>query len=419
MLLWNKLRVIICIEDDDRLANAGQKKQFVNLITGTIDFLRRFPGFGYVLCVSSEDWSELLRTALNKVEPPEKQAERLEKIEQALRPQQRGSTTGPVNESDAQRETAAQPSARTKPSPDGRQSSSNLRPPEEEVKSQIWKDIEILRRAATIAARKQLGGFDTSRLCRGELVIPPLAHEQWRPILESVRRQMFELVGQTPKTDCFGLAAQYANGQRNAGQVYAGGRQLVWDRLITKLGSPPFSIGRPMPEFGLANAEGTGFSFTPRSLRRGLGDAWRKWLAIQDSPCKYIRIIDPDSVLVACLVRACRPDVWNILIGDENLLIGGDWPVTSYLVQQVINQSYTHGGLAANPNHRDQPGFGQAWPHLGLSQEIINMMRKSCTAYNLSETTKVEVIRPGGLIGSLPGESSSGSGSNWRLFLNA
>ena len=330
ILLFNNLRVIICIEDDDRLANAAQKEQFVNLITGTIDYLRRFPGFGYVLCISSNDWSELQRTALNKVEPPEKQDERLKIIEQAVRNLQRGSAAGPANESDAQRETAAQPSARTEPSPDGRQSSSNLRPPEEEVKSQIWKDIEIRRRATTIAAKKQLGGFDISRLCREELVIPPLAHEQWRPILESVRRQMFQLVGQSPKTDCFGLVAQYANGQQNTGQVYAGGRQLVWNKLIEKLMSAPFTIGRPIPEFGLANAEGTGFSFTPRSLRRGLGDAWRKWLVIRPMLSDRV-VVDPDSVLVACLVRACRPDVWGVLIRDESLLLGGKWPTTNYL----------------------------------------------------------------------------------------
>ena len=442
MLLWNKLRVIICIEDDDRLTNAAQKKQFLNLITGSIDFLRRFPGFGYVLCVSGNDWSELQRAALNNVEPPEKQRERLEIIGQALPPQPRGSTAGPANESDAQRETAVQPSARTEPSSDGRQSSFNPQTPNEVIKSQISKDIEILRRAATIAARKQLGGFDTSRLCRGELVIPPLAHEQWRPILESVRGRMFELVGQSPEAICFGLDAQYANGQANARQKYANGRQLVWSKLIDKLTSPPFSIGRPMPEYGIANAERTGFSFTPRSLRRGLADAWRKWLAIQDSPHEYIRILDPDSVLVACLVRACRPDVWNILIRDESLLRGGDWPVTDYLVQHAINKTYTQM-RKANKDDKDLPRYGQDWPHLGLSQEIINMMRKSCqvsassTAPEVPGTNAPElvekpllptvvrtnpslaVLRPGGLIGSLPGESSSGSSSNWRRFLNA
>ncbi len=450
ILLVNNLRVIICIEDDDRLADASQKKLFVNLITGSIDFIRQFPAFGYALCVKSNDWTELHRAALNKVEPSEQRRERSAKIGQALEElaapgQQRETVAGSASEPQVQSDQAHQTPPRTTPSAD--EGKSGSKPPENSVKSQILKDIEVQRRAATAAAKRLLDSFDTSRLCREELVILPLAPEQWKPLLERVRERMFQSIEQDPRAGCLGLVACYADGQQNAGQTYAGGRQLVWNALIEKLTSAPFTMGRPMPEFGLANAEPAGFSFTPRSLRRGLGDAWRKWLAIKPILGNKI-VVDPDSVLIACLVRACRPDVWNILIRDESLLLGGDWPTTNYLVQHVINrQDVAHGQMVrVNQFDQDQWGYAEAFPHLGLSQEIINIMRKSCVVPDLSrarmvqgttvpemveepflptavrahpshDVPKIKVVRPGGLIGSLPEESNPGS--NWRIFLNA
>lgn len=410
ILLFNKLRVIICIEDDDRREDAVQKNRLVNLITGSIDFIRQFPGFGYVLCISSEDWSQLQQAALNEVEPPEKQHARREDIQRVL----------------------------AKKLPDG----TDAKPQEHKdaMRNHIYNEIQILQRAAEIAAKKQLREFDTTRLCREELVIPALGPEQWWPVLKTVRERMFQHAGQEPGGKCFGLTAHYASGQKNASGPYANGRQLMWRKLTKKLASCPFTLGRPMPEFGLANAQESGFSFTPRSLRRGLGDAWRKWLAIQADPSKYIRLIDPDSVLVACLVRACRPDVWNILIRDESLLLGGNWPVTDYLVQQEINKTYSKQFTLAHPYDKDLLSYGENYPHLGLSQEIINVMRKSCNVSDLPESpvtttdkpeqsadgtaqatsihrVEITIIRQGGLIGTLPDESDPGS--NWRLFLNA
>ncbi len=146
---------------------------------------------------------------------------------------------------------------------------------------------------------------------------------------------------------------------------------------------------------------------------------------------------------MACLVRACRPDVWNILIRHHWLLLGGDWPVTDYLVQRALDRRHAetgHGG-EASPFDKDQPGYGQAWPHLGLSQEIINVMRKTYHVPDMSaasvnqlqvpsqptegaegtvptnQFSRVKIVRPGGLIGALPGEANPGS--NWRIFLNA
>ena len=464
ILLFNNLRVIICIEDDDRLEDAAQKNQFVSLVTGSLDFIRRFPAFGYVICITSGDWGALQQRALGKVEPPEKQRERLAEIEPLVKQtwghSAAGVTDRPKNAEGAAGDAGARGESQS-------QVPGNAGPPEERgapaagpqgaenaMKRHIHRDIEVQRRAAAMVAREQLAGFDTARLCREELVIPPLAAEQWKPLLDRVRGRMFQWTGDDPEKDCFGLTAHVADtqgkggqtcagGRENAGAPRANGRQLIWEKFAGKLASDPFTLDRPMPEYGLANAEESGFSFTPRSLRRGLGDAWRKWLAMQAAPDKYIRIIDPDSVLVACLVRACRPDVWNILIRHHWLLLGGPSPDTDYLVQRALGRRYAGIGrmVEASRFDKDQPGYGQAWPHLGLSQEIINVMRKTCNVLDLSAASvnqpqvqsqptegaegtvptnqfpTVEIVRPGGLIGALPGEANPGS--NWRIFLNA
>jgi energy-coupling factor transporter ATP-binding protein EcfA2 len=450
ILLFNKLRVIICVEDDDRLQDGMQKEQFIETVTGTLDFIKQFPGFGYVLCIKSDDWSKLENDSLTQIEPPEKQRKRLATIQplvqQTWHPQSSGEIGATANGTAAKTEAGAQ-TATTPASHEGVAAPvSKTTSAESLLKAHIFTDIDVKRRAAAMAAEKLLGGFDTSRLCREDLIIPPLAHEQWQPLLDYVRNRMFDHVGQkAPEFDCFGLVARHADGQNTAGQPHAGGRQLVWTQFIDKLQSAPFTFGRPIPEFSLANSEGTGFSFTPRSLRLGLSMAWRKWLVIQPDPGKHPRIIDPDSVLVACLLRTCRPDVWNIIIRDVSILVGGNWPVTGYLVQNAIEQEHAKkiselGGklMQSHQLDHDQIRFQHLFPHLGVSQEIINVMRKSCCVQDLSrptvdrqnstqpaeaETTKsnnvlhIEVVRPGGLIGSLPNESNPGS--NWRLFLNA
>jgi hypothetical protein len=53
LLLYKKLRVIICVEDDDRLGEGDRAQQFRDVVTGALDAIQRFPGFGYVICISS------------------------------------------------------------------------------------------------------------------------------------------------------------------------------------------------------------------------------------------------------------------------------------------------------------------------------------------------------------------------------
>ena len=449
VLLLNKLRIIICIEDNDRLEDASLKSQFVGLITGAMDFIRQFPGFGYVICVSSSDWNALYQKALDSEEPAKARNDRYSQIISILKPAWQAGQGDASAAGNSGIHAANSEGGEPQPPVEGdslADAHADTSACENRIKQQILVDIRIQRRAAETAANELLDGFDTPRLCREDLIIPPLAPEQWVPMLENIRRRMYRLVNMDADADCFGLTSHYADGQQNARHLYAEGRQLIWGKLIRTLSSSPHSLGRIAPEFGLANTGESGFSFTPRALRRGLGEAWRKWRAINPRPDEYIRIIDPDSVLVACMVRACRPDVWNILIRDERLLPGGDWPSTDYLVQAAINRRYTNGMVRALPLDKDQPGYGEAFPHLGLIQEIINVMRKSCRVSDCSGVSvvaatsvsgpveepflqagslantrlnvpKVEVIRPGGLIGALLNESHAGS--NWRLFLNA
>ena len=388
-LLLARCRVIICIEDDDRIGDEA-KKQFRQSVTGCLDYLRRFPGFGYVICVTSKDWTAAFNAALDAIEPPDRRAARTDEVDRDLALARIDGVEG------------AKATTR--------------------IRGQQLQDVDVLRRARERAVADILDSLDTARLCREELMIEPLNTDQWRPALESVRNMMFEHAGASANEDCFGLSA--------------GERRLVWEEFVNEAAGERCSSSQPFAEFGLAASAEAGFTFTPRILRLGLGDAWRKWRAIQASPGLFLRMIDPDSVLVACLVRACRPDVWNALIRDPGLPSGGDWPATDYVVQKA-HRRRGEGAFSAPSTDARSVFYEYSLPHLGLSQRVINVVRKRSRAlYTAQEqaesgagggegapqnnaeryTEEREIIRPGGLIGSL---GNSDLGYNWRLFLNA
>ncbi len=395
-LLLARCRVILCIEDDDRISDEG-KKQFRQTVTGCLDYLRRFPAFGYVICVSSKDWGSVFAAALDVIEPPEAREARTKDVRAKIESAEKNRGTG-----------------------EGAQAAAD-------IWTEEMVDTRKLRRARERAVADILDGLDTTRLCREELVIKPLEASQWQPVLESVRKMMFEHAGASADNDSFGLSAD--------------DRRVVWakfiqgacgDTLRTQLGNP-----------ASAPWENThvGFAFTPRILRLGLGDAWRKWRAIVPMLGKST-VIDPDSVLVACLVRACRPDVWNALIRDPNVPSGGEWPPTNYVVQSARRRRDAEirwqEGLAraAGPRYHNSP-----IPHLDLQPAIKNLMLKQHdrphpesrqpdpeagepqdggeAADRKTTLTCMEpptITRPGGLIGNIGGLDP---GYNWRLFLNA
>ena len=343
-LLLTKLRVIICVEDEDRVEGESHKSQFVGLITGAMDFFRLFPGFGYVICVSSSDWNALKSQATSKVEDAAKREARHSEL----------SIKSPV-------QGLAKDGA-----------------------DLVIEEIRSQFAASQAAAEEQLQEFDTTRLCREDLVISPLRPEQWGPVLNKFREKMLENSESNgdPEAKRFG----FSNGDRKAS----------WDAFIKAVKSPATDPVPFNPEFGII--------FTPRTLRRGLADAWRKWSAIKQVDPKIV--IDPDSVLVACLLRVCRPDVWNTLIRTPGLAEGADWPL-SIIVRPSGNRA------------KDLPlAHLEDFPHLGLNPPIRNILLKTLVRKPsiFSEDTPAPV-RPGGLIGTLPGESDPGA--NWRLFLNA
>ncbi len=393
-LLLARCRVILCIEDDDRISDEG-KKQFRQTVTGCLDYLRRFPAFGYVICVSSKDWGSVFAAALDVIEPPDVRAARTNDVDGNIAFAKNGGVEG-------EKATG-------------------------KIKEHQLKDVDVLRRARERAVADILDGLDTTRLCREELVIKPLEASQWQPVLESVRKMMFEHAGASADEKCFELSAD--------------DRRRVWDAFVQAASGSPFSTWRPVPASDPLGFAVAGITVTPRILRLGLSDAWRKWLAVVPMLGKDT-VIDPDSVLVACLVRACRPDVWNTLIRDPNLPSGGEWPVTDYVVQSARRRRDAEirwqEGLAraAGPRYHNSP-----IPHLDLQPAIKNLMLKQHdrphpesrqpdpeagepqdggeAADRKTTLTCMEpptITRPGGLIGNIGGLDP---GYNWRLFLNA
>lgn len=288
VLLLNKLRIIVCIEDNDRVEDASLKSQLVGLITGAMDFIRQFPGFGYVICVSSSDWNELQAQALSKVEETGKREARHGKIFELLKARER---TRKGKYGSLLKRGASQGTGVPEAGTDG------ISDP---LVSLLNEEIEARHRASEAAAKEQLQGFDTTRLCREDLVIPLLRPQQWEPVLKHFREKMLE-GSSGPERTRFGFSDA--------------DREASWAAFIKAVKASATAAVPFNPEYSI--------SFTPRTLRRGLSDARRKWSAIKAQLGDTV-VVDPDSVLVACLVRSCRPDVWNTLIRTAQLLDGAD-----------------------------------------------------------------------------------------------
>ncbi len=58
VLVSCRLRIILCIEDDDRVSDKKTRADFNDVLQGLLDKLRALPGFGYVVCVSMRSGAE-------------------------------------------------------------------------------------------------------------------------------------------------------------------------------------------------------------------------------------------------------------------------------------------------------------------------------------------------------------------------
>ncbi len=393
LLLYNKLRVIICVEDDDRLGEGDRAQQFRDVVTGALDVIQRFPGFGYVICISSMPSLELhVRADQTLASECGRKLDLEELVKYA---------------------------------------SGNAQPNSDKYCKICLDEVRRWHHVADTAQAQQLKGLDVARVCREELVIPPMHPDQWKPLLEQLRERLLEqlreklrdqLKEKLPKqsrketshsaeTDLAkDLIQQCGAKDPTSPNTNNDHQQLSWELFLKAVESPDTGANWTDPAFGIR--------FTPRTLRRGLADAWRKWnavIALQKSELT----IHPDSLLVACLVRACRPDIWNVLLRSEDLLKGGDWPQQTFSLINPNGVYQTH----KLPDLTDIP-------HLGLHVDIRNMMTKkftlnpnvaaqqpiSASAATLS-TSPTSFQRSGGLIGKL--DSEDDPGKNWRIFLNA
>lgn len=58
LLLRTRCRLIFCVEDTDRIAPKEKAAAYFSLLEGFLDAVKRYPGFGYILCSATPTWSE-------------------------------------------------------------------------------------------------------------------------------------------------------------------------------------------------------------------------------------------------------------------------------------------------------------------------------------------------------------------------
>ncbi len=365
LLVRAGLRVILCIEDDDRIAAVARQASHGEVIQGLLDQLKLLPGFGYVICVSTPVWSEPSPGDIQSP-PPSIGAPAEEKWKNYNERWKAASRGGKI-------------SAQTAPALEG----------EEET---------IVRLEAAGLAREQrsrwaegVGFLPISRLCQHSILVSP------QPEYEAVLRVFRLWMAQQVWPDLCDLNTA---GQRCG--LESAKRQAFFEAFL-----------RERSEGGVMG------DLTPRTLRNGLREARRRWRKIvatvqggetlgggvpQDWRKAWAesRIgIDFDSVLVACLVSACYPERWQ-----EFARAGGNatYPTS-------FDRNLTQQMMRANPS---SPPPGTMMIHgalvtqryeicwFGFSQSVRNVL--AIQAGRGGGNT-----RPGGIVGA-------GAEQNWRLF---
>ena len=263
LLLRVRCRLIFCVEDTDRIAPKEKAAAYFSLLEGFLDAVKRYPGFGYVLCSATPIWSESEpagdQPALRK-EPEAIDLLNLRNLEDHFGELSRTHQT---------------------------------------LSGDILKEIEL----SVASARADYGlrnfwqvagGVALPRLFQNQVHFDAAMASKCEAVLEVFRAWMD---GQTsPGTE---TTRPYIT--RTPGVD----PQRRRETFTAFLNDPS--------EFGVVR------HLSPRTLRNGLRDARRRWLnmvrAAKEAESEggsggdlYLRCPDPDSVLVACLILACFPD---------------------------------------------------------------------------------------------------------------
>lgn len=358
LLVRAGLRIVFCVEDDDRIATAARRADHCEIMQGFLDRLKSFPGFGYAICTSTSVWSEL-------------SPDDLQLVSQA---KERGGTCNWSDYNDRWKKTCPNAQLDTAKAPSMTPSEiSGLRA---EVGNVI---LDGLSRWA-----ERTGYLPVSRLCQYDLILEnQIEATDLEPILRVFRTWMVRQVcpdahDLTTAVPLCGIETQQ--------------RQTLWDAFISD-----------HSEIGLAQ------HITPRTLRNALRQAYHRWINIvaglkqggEGWQQLWVNSgIDFDSVLVACFLRACLPDRWPSFLQSA----GNQTLYTSF--HRNLAEQRPGGPDALSMLHGEVVKQLQGLPlWLGLSGSVWNMLA-------VQEFAQGHNVRPGGIIGN-------GAQTNWKLFINS
>lgn len=357
LLVRANLRIIFCVEDDDRITTSARRADHGEIMQGFLGRLKRFPGFGYVICTSTPAWAEpsLDEPGSASSDKPDYYAENWKNYNGRWR--------------------AAYP--------DGELRTEKLPPMTPEELATLREEVGEIIVQGRLRWAEQTGFLPVSRLCQYDMLTDGLKAEDIEPVLKVFRTWMVrqahpDLLDLSAAVDLCGI------GTKN--------RQDLFTAFIDD-----------HSESGMAQY------ITLRTLRNALRDAHRRWenitAVLRQGGEGWERNwtesgIDFDSVLVACLLRACFPERWPDLLR----LAGNQTWVTSFHrnVAAQITGGYRglwmmHGEVVSQ--------LRELYLQLGLSGSVWNML-------SIQDLTDGHEVRPGGIVGN-------GAQKNWKLFIGS
>lgn len=248
-LLRAGLRLIFCIEDMDRVSPPDRINQGTALLEGFLDMVKRYPGFGYVVCGATPVWSE----------PAPQQGDAGTTVDaQVLAMQPRATDASPTASEVADAEREAQ---------------------------------KIFSYDATVRA-KLIGYLPVARLFQFRFDMQAFQYEQIEPVLEAFRVWMIQQVDPNFADPTTAMARVAGFGGHD--------RSEAFDAFLRD--PSPLGVVRHLTPRVLRNGlrdarwrwEVIAVDATSKAKKEG-GQAAQL-------------CIDPDSVLVACLWLACFPE---------------------------------------------------------------------------------------------------------------
>lgn len=356
LLVRANLRIIFCVEDDDRIATAARRADHGEIMQGFLDRLKHFPGFGYVICTSTPAWSEPFLD-----EPRSASSDRP------------GYYAARLNSYNDRWKAAC---------PDGKLRIEDLPPMTPEECATLREEVGEIIVQGRLRWAEQRGYLPVSRLCQYDLLTDDLNAEDIEPLLKVFRAWMVRQVHSDlhdldSAVDLCGIDTQ--------------NRQKLFDAFINDCS-----------ELGMARY------ITPRTLRNALREAHRRWKNIiailqqegQGWEKNWTESgIDFDSVLAACLLRACFPDRW----ADFLRLAGSQTWLTSFHRNVAAQIPHGHEGLMLHGEVVNQ--LKESYVQLGLSGSVWNML-------SVQDFAEGHEARHGGIVGN-------GSQKNWKLFVDS